>query len=98
MKKKTNKYTSPEIQNEMLQIMALNISKNASNIQDTSYFTLMTDESTDSSNKEQFVICLRWVDDEFEVPEEFIGLYEVDNLTACTLPALINYILLGTFF
>ena len=56
LKKIPNKYTSPEIQNEMLQIMALNIlQKNAANIQDTSYFTLMTDESTDSSNKEQFV-------------------------------------------
>ena len=39
----------------------------------------MADEATDASNKEQFVISLRWVDDEFEVHEEFIGLHEIDS-------------------
>ena len=48
----------------------------------------MADEATDASNKEQFVICLRWVDDEFEVHDKFIGLYEIDNLTANTPVAL----------
>ena len=54
----------------------------------------MADEATDASNKEQFLICLRWVDDEFEVHEEFIGLYEIDNLTANTLAAAIKDTLL----
>ena len=39
----------------------------------------MADEATDASNKEQFVICLRLVDHAFEVHEEVIGLYEIDN-------------------
>ena len=38
----------------------------------------MTDEVTDSSNKEQLVICLRWVDSELNAHEEFIGLYNAD--------------------
>ena len=44
--------------------------------------------------KEQFVICLRWVNDKFGVHEEFIGLYEIDNLTANTLVAAIKDTLL----
>ena len=93
--RKTNKYTSPEIQNEMIQIMALNILRKISaNIRNSSYFIIMADEAIDASNKEQFVICLRSVDDDFEVHEEFIGLYEIDNLTANTLVAAIKDTLL----
>ena len=54
----------------------------------------MADEATDASNKEQFVICLRWADDEFEAHEEFIGLYEIFNLTVNTLVAAIKDTLL----
>ena len=38
------------------------------------YFALMADEVTDSSNKEQLVVCFRLVDDDFEPGEDFIGL------------------------
>ena len=95
--RKTNKYTSPEIQNEIIQIMALNILRKISaNIRNSSYFAIVADEATYASNKEQFVICLRWVDDEFEVHEEFIGLYEINNLTANTLVVAIKDALLRT--
>ena len=36
------------------------------------------------------MICLRWVDDEFEVHEEFICLYEIYNLTGNTLVGAIK--------
>ena len=79
----------------MIQIMALNILRKISaNIRNLSYFTIMADEANDASNKEQFVICLRWVDDEFKVHEEFSGLYEIDSLTANTLVAAIKNTLL----
>ena len=45
----------------------------------------MADEASDSSNKEQLVICIRWVDTELEVHEDFIGLYEVDKTDADTI-------------
>ena len=35
----------------------------------------MADETADKSNTEQLVICLRWVDDNLEAHEEFIGLH-----------------------
>ena len=45
----------------------------------------MADEVTDSSNKEQFVVCLRWVDHDLVTHEELVGLYAVDNITSETL-------------
>ncbi|KAL5460140.1 hypothetical protein EMCRGX_G033567 [Ephydatia muelleri] len=63
MKKKTNKYTSGDIQNEFLQVMALHILRNiCSDIVKNGFYTIMADECTDVSNKEQFMVCIRWVD------------------------------------
>ena len=45
----------------------------------------MADKSTDVSNKEWVVICMRWVDNNFEAHEEFIGMHEVDSIDASTL-------------
>ena len=40
----------------------------------------------DSSNREQFVICLGWVDSaSLSVNEDLIGLYKVGDITAATL-------------
>ena len=64
LKKKTNKYTSPEIQNEILKLMALQVLREvAANLHSTTFYTIMVDETTDVSNDEQVVLCLRWVDD-----------------------------------
>ena len=69
------------MQNEMIKVMALCVlRKIAENLQISLFFTVMVDETTDVSNVEQVVICLRWVDENFEVQEEFVGLFEVDPL------------------
>ena len=52
----------------------------------------MIDETTDASNREQ-VVCIRWVSDNFEANEEFIGLYMVDSIDADTLVKVIKYVL-----
>ncbi len=41
------------------------------------FLTIMVDETTDVSNKEQLTLVIRWVDENFEVNEEFLGLYNV---------------------
>ena len=85
MARKQNKYTSPVIQNEMLKLLALTILRHVgSNIQ-KGFFTIMCDECTDSSNKEQLVICLRWVDQHMDVHENFMGLYVIPNISADTI-------------
>ena len=86
LSKKTDKYTSPQIQNELIKIMSVQIlRKIAESIQQARYFALMADEVTDTSNKEQFVICFRWVDDDFEVNEDLIGLHHVASITSDVL-------------
>ena len=83
LKQKYNKYTSAEIQNEMLQIiiMALQLLRNiATNLHSSLFYTIMVDETTDISNCEQVVLCLRWVDDNFNVHEDLIGLYKVETI------------------
>ena len=78
LQKKTNKYTSHEIQNEILKIMAISVLRNISDVlQRSPCLTIMIDETTDISNKEQVVVVFRRVDEDFEVHEEFIGLYEI---------------------
>ena len=49
-----------EIQNELIELMALQVlCEVVKSIQQTPFFTVMMDETTDVSNKEQVVIVLR---------------------------------------
>ena len=57
----------------------------ADKIRQSGFFALEADEVTDSANKEQVIICLRWVDSQLEPHEEFIGLYYVDDITTATI-------------
>ena len=95
MAKKTDKYTSPVIQNECMQIMALQIVRNIANkICKSLCFSIMADECTEIANKEQFTICFRWIDSDLQDHEDFIGLYEVDNIGANCLVHHIKDVLL----
>ena len=95
MKKKTNKYTSHDIQNECVQVMALQILREVSkNIRDSAVFSIMADECTDIANKEQFTINIRWVGEDLEDHEDFIGLYQVASIDANTLVSAVKDTLL----
>ena len=75
--------------------MALQILRNvAANIQTAVNYTVMVDEITDQSNKEQVVLVLRWVDEALDVHEEFIGLYATSSTTAESLVSIIKDTLL----
>ena len=92
---KTHKYTSPEMQNEIIKCMALRILRKISaNLQSTQFYTVMIDETTDVSNIEQVVICLRWVSERFEAREDFIGLYQVESIEAEKLYRVITNVML----
>ena len=81
-----NKYTSHEIQNDIIKVMAINVLRSiTTSLQRSQFITLMMDETTDISNKEQVTFTIRWVSDNLEVHEEFIGLYEVPAIDAVTL-------------
>ena len=57
--RKSDKYTSSDIQNEMLRVMALQVLREvATNLHSTEFYTMILDETTDTSNREQVVICI----------------------------------------
>ena len=63
----------------------------ASSIRDAKYFTIMADEMTDASDREQVVECFRWVGSDFE---DFVGFHKVDKVNADTLAAVIKDVVL----
>ena len=91
IEKKRGNYMSPEIQNEIFQLMGKEILHQVLEpIKKAPFFGLMCDEASDVSNHEQAVIVIRWVDNNFEAFEEFIGLYKVEMITSDYLFAMLN--------
>lgn len=91
LKRKENVYTSPDIQNEILKIMGLQIFRMISKeIHTSPFLTIMADETTDISNKEQVALVVRRVTDDLEVYEEFLGLYTVASTDAAMISAVIK--------
>ncbi|XP_078371338.1 zinc finger MYM-type protein 1-like [Oculina patagonica] len=96
LRRKDDKYTSPVIQNEILEAIALCMLREISeNIQNATFFTIMADETADISNKEQLVVCIRWVDENFAVHEDFIGMYPVERTTADHIVAVLKNCLIS---
>ena len=63
--------------------MALRILRDIANkLQNAVIYTLMADEIADVSNKEQLVICIRWVNEELAVHEEFVGMHPLQGTEA----------------
>ena len=75
--------------------MALHILRSVSqDIAECPCYSVMADECTDCSNKEQFTVCIRWVDKELKEQEDFIGIYQVDTIDADCLLSAIRDVLL----
>ena len=99
LRKRDDKYTSPAIQNEMLEAMALAMMRQISaNIQNKPFFTIMADETADVSNKEQLAICIRWVDDCFVIHKDFIGMHPLERTSADQVVAILKNALLRMNF
>lgn len=91
LSRKNDRYTSPECQNEILDIMAKSImAELAEIVRRCRIFAIMADEVTDISNKEQLAVCFRSVDAEFVPHEYFVGLYEIDSIQAETITACLK--------
>ena len=95
MEKKREKYIHHDAQNEIMRLMTFIILRHmAKNIHDGIFYSVMADEVTDCSSKEQFVICFRWFDKDFDTHDDFIGIYNVDNIKANTLVTVIKDVLI----
>ncbi len=75
--------------------MGISLLRNISTeLQQSPYLTIMADETTDASNKEQVTLFLRSVSDTLEVNEEFLGLYHVESIDSKNLFTVITDTLL----
>ena len=76
-------YTTPRIQNEILDVLAEHVQgKIAKRIEAARFFSIQADEGTDSSNKEQLPLVLRYVDQSTkEAREDFVAFLECDQGT-----------------
>ena len=78
------------MQNEMIRVMSRQVLHEVvASLHATPFYTNMADQTADKSNREQVVLCLRWVNNDFDVHEEFIGMYMVN---ACNVPTLTSVI------
>ena len=86
LEKKTDKYVSADIQNELLKVMGLQVLRDiATSLHSAEFYSIMVDETTDVSSKEQAVLCFRCVSDDLIAHEDFVGLYGIENTEAKTL-------------
>ncbi|XP_021980001.1 zinc finger MYM-type protein 1-like [Helianthus annuus] len=79
------KYTSEDIQKEILSIIANKIQKHIRSEVGDSAFCVMVDESRDESKKEQMAIVVRFVDEEGMIQERFLDLVNVRDTLSVTL-------------
>ena len=64
------------------------------NVSKAVWYSILADETRDISNKEQLTVCLRWVDENFEIYEDFIGLVQLSDTKASTVYISIKDVLL----
>ena len=63
------------MQEEMLKVLTLKIFREiAEEIRSTELYVIMADETSDISNTEQLVKGIRWMDNDLNSREEFIGV------------------------
>ena len=74
-------YTSSVIQNQVIDVVADQVrQKITTKVQAAKWFTVIADEVTDVSNKEQLSLVVRYVDhDTLSVREDLLGFFECDT-------------------
>ncbi|XP_061943830.1 uncharacterized protein LOC133668101 [Populus nigra] len=85
-----NKLTSPNIQKDITQAAAEEITNVIIKDLGDSLFSILINESRDISIKEQIVVVLRYVDNNGHIIERFLGIQHVRDTTASSLKAAIE--------
>uniref|UniRef100_A0A2N9HSU8 DUF4371 domain-containing protein n=1 Tax=Fagus sylvatica TaxID=28930 RepID=A0A2N9HSU8_FAGSY len=79
------KYTSPDIQKEILNILATRVRNKIREEIGDAKFCILVDEALDESNREQMAVVLRFVNRDGFVQERFFDVVGVDETSAKTL-------------
>ncbi|CAG7827101.1 unnamed protein product [Allacma fusca] len=87
--------TCSDIQNEMIKIISLAISRKIqARLNENKEFSIIVDETTDISGREQVSLCVRSVSSDLNVSEDFLGFYQTDSKKSNTLVAIIKDVLI----
>ena len=85
---------SHDVTNQMIEIMAHKVVRNIiDDLHKMQYYTVMLDKTADISVREQVSICFRFVTEDFDIHELFVGFYSTDSTTSTTLLALVKDVL-----
>ena len=85
------RYFSPVILNEQIFLMGLTVLRGLLNdIKAAQWFSIIVDEATDISHKEQLTLCVRWVDMELTIHEDPLKLVHVPKTDANTLTSVVK--------
>jgi hypothetical protein len=79
------KYTSSDIQKEMVSIIAMKIRKHIRDEVGDAKFSILVDETCDVSKREQMALVLRFVDKDGALQERFFDCIHVKNTKALAL-------------
>jgi len=86
-----SKWLSHAMESEMLERLAHSMLRQLVNeIRSHEYFALIVDETTDISRIEQLSLCIRHVDEHFNILDDFIGLYATPKTDAATITSVIK--------
>ena len=85
------KYMSHEIDNELMKAMYRNCLMDLlDKIKSSDFFAIVADETKDISGIEQLSFCMRWVDEDFTIHEDFIGVHQASKCDAETIVKIIK--------
>ena len=78
-------FVSKDVQNEISNLYSYEVLSTILSKIRGRKFSIMADATTDLSKQEQFSLCLRYVNDELQVVESFVGFYELSLTERGTL-------------
>ena len=88
-------YLSPTIVNEQIQLMADFVLRQfLTEIKRAMWFTVIADEATDINYNEQMSVVIRWVDQDYDLHEDPIGLIQVPKTDSETLTTALKDVLI----
>ena len=91
MTRKDNSYTSLDIHNEIVELMSSHVLRVIANdLRKSPFLSIMIDETRDCANTEQVTVVVRMVTYEFDVHEQFLGMYGAPSVDAQTLTTAIK--------
>lgn len=87
-------YMSHDIINELITYIGqATLRRIINDVRAAGNYAILVDETRDVSNKEQLTLIIRWVDNEFEIHEDFVGFMSMDKVDSESLTGAIKDVL-----